>query len=307
MKTILITGFDANYFNYGVDLIRSIRNFKELEAFDIGVLDLGVTPDQLAALETLAVKIQKAFWNIEFAAIPEYERTKPGFKAMVARPFLPDYFPGYDNLLWIDADIWLQSPQGVLDFVTRLQTDELCAVPELDTSYVKFSKRPKNWLLEKDCFKECFDEELSEFLFLRPQINTGFLALRASAPHWKYWQYYLSEGLKGSFNLIVEQLSLNLAVYKHDLAIARFPSIYNWICHLSGPSFCCVRNRFVTPDPPHMPLLNVHLTNHATRYAYPIKFIDQYGKCLYERDVPLSYTFWEHKMCSYRQPGAVRP
>lgn len=199
-------------------------------------------------------------WDIPFPLRDEYRRTRPWFRAMVARPFLPDYFPGYDCYLWIDADAWVQDG-GVLQELIKAARDHGCAgVPEIDRSYLKFITDPRIWETERICYRECFPEKLAQKLDYRPQINTGVLAISAASPVWQSWKNYLATGLSETPNRVVEQLAFNLAVWCDGPSIAMLPSTFNWIAGMAPPAFDGRQGLFVNPQPPHEKIRILHLT-----------------------------------------------
>lgn len=179
---------------------------------------------------------------------------------MVARPFLPDYFPGYDCYLWIDSDAWLQDGAALKELINGARHHGCAAVPEIDRSYLKFRTEPRVWGAEQRCYRECFSEELAQRLDFRPQINTGVLAITASSPVWGAWKKYLEIGLKETPNRVVEQLAFNLAIWCDGPPIALFPATYNWIAGMAPPAFDGVRRVFVDPQPPHEMIKILHLT-----------------------------------------------
>ena len=301
LSTIIVIGFDSKYFDLGVELIRSIRVHRDLDVFNIAVLDLGLGTEHKEFLIKCNVYIKTAIWNLDFPNRAHYDEHEPGFRGMVARPFLPEYFPEYDNIFWIDADTWVQSSEAILEMERMLSYYDCCAVPEIDRSYVKFNTLPNAWQSEANSYDDSFDESEASFLRLMPQINTGVLAMRKDCPHWTLWQHYLEMGLRdGCKNRVVEQHAFNLAVYKHDLNIAKFPSRYNWIIGLSTPYYCFEGNYFVEPSPPHAKISILHMTCVAIDKIDEINVMSRDGRKLYK--IPKSgfeYQYWENKVHRY--------
>ena len=61
----------------------------------------------------------------------------PHLRSLTARPFLPDYFPGYDVYIWIDCDAWVQEQFALEWLFYTAASGALGIVPELDRSYDK--------------------------------------------------------------------------------------------------------------------------------------------------------------------------
>jgi len=298
MKTIIVAGFDKRYFDLGQDLIRSIRVHPELDAFDIGVLDLGLTKEQRRSLDESNVYVKEAFWNLDFPARKFYDEHEPGFKGMVARPFLSVYFNEYDKIIWLDADTWVQNSASILAINESLNHYESCGVPEVDRSYEKFTVNPGAWNAEFKSYRESFPEDVAEMLRFKPQINSGVIGLRKDALHWSLWQKYLQHGLEsGSKCRTVEQHAFNIALYFHNLDFARLPSTFNWLIGNATPYYCFSTNKFVTPNPPYEEISVLHLTCMTIGKAGPFYVIDKFGKKLFTTN-PLrpEYRFWEQKV-----------
>jgi len=87
MKTIIVAAFDCRYFELGSDLIRSIRAHPELDGFDIGILDLGMTREQRLLIDRAKVFVKDAVWNLDFPARKYYEEMSRDSKEWWQRPF----------------------------------------------------------------------------------------------------------------------------------------------------------------------------------------------------------------------------
>lgn len=262
IRTILVIAADAAYFDYARQLLDSLKDRHAIVGFcDLGFYDLGLDQGQREALVNYyGARVVEPGWDIPFPLLEQYSHERPWFRAMAARPFLPEYFPGYDCYIWLDADTWVQDGRALDELVTAAESKGCAAVPEIDRSYKKFREEPLLWELERKCYRESFSEELAARLDYRPQINTGVLAIMSGSPIWESWRAYLSSGLKDSPNRVVEQLAFNLAVYSDNPPIALLPSRYNWIAGMAFPAYDLLRRLFIEPQPPYDPIRIMHLT-----------------------------------------------
>src|SRR5438132_553245 len=102
--TVIVTAADEAYFGYLNGLLSSIERARAGD-IDLLVLDVGLSSGQLAHFKPRVTKVIAPDWDLDFPARP----TMPSwFRAMTARPFIPKYAQGYDRILWLDCDTWLQ-------------------------------------------------------------------------------------------------------------------------------------------------------------------------------------------------------
>lgn len=104
-KIILATGCDAVFYNFLQETLSSWIRLGLPARADIGIVDMGLSAEQIAALEAQGYAIVVPGWTIN---VPQ--ELRDGFMiGNVAKTALRDYFPGYDVYLWFDADAWAQT------------------------------------------------------------------------------------------------------------------------------------------------------------------------------------------------------
>ena len=269
MTFTIVTGANAAYWTILADLINSIRSKPGGRALAISVLDLGLDEEQLTQLEQHVTAIVKPGWDIDF---PDQAEQADWFKAMVARPFLPEHFPGYDAYLWIDADAWVQDLSVLDGYLAAAARGKLAITPELDRcmipDWAQITGRMVGMSLET--YRLGWDEELAKTLARRPMLNSGVFALAAGAPHWAAWRESLRDALQRTSNFMVEQTALNHAVHTHELPASYLPLYCNWLCHVALPWVDKGARRLVEPEAPHQPLGIVHLTHKTKNGDYEL-------------------------------------
>ena len=96
-KDVIVSLADANYYPLLVELIDSIRQFKQSENVAICILDAGLETHQKEKLLQKVEEVKPAEWDIE---VPGYKvKDKEWLKSQVSRAFLPEYFPGFIKIL----------------------------------------------------------------------------------------------------------------------------------------------------------------------------------------------------------------
>ena len=111
---VLITAADARFFDLARELIQSVREKPEGQKVVLAFLDLGCTEEQRAWIYTQVDHLREVDWEFDF---PAREQSPRYLRALHARPFLRQYFPGYETYVWIDADAWLQDWRTIELFV----------------------------------------------------------------------------------------------------------------------------------------------------------------------------------------------
>lgn len=255
---IIISGGDAKYFPLLRACLSSIRDQPEGRDVPLGILDLGLTEDQCTWLRDIGAGIVKPGWDIELhraRQLPEH------YKALIARPFLPRHFPGYELYMWLDADAWVQDWSAVELFRRAAREGAIAVVPEIDRSYRNFFHA---WQEFHDIihasYREAFDQTTADEMVRHPLINSGVFALQPNSPTWEVWAGLIGQGLSRSDNFLTEQNALNIAIYRHGIKKHFLPVTCNWAAHHSTPAWDVARRCFVEPCLPHSKIGILHLT-----------------------------------------------
>ena len=259
---IIVSAADSGYFPLLRDAVTSVRALES--QVPLGVLDLGLAPDQLAWLAAQAARVVKPGWDVEF---PGRERMPETFKAQVARPFLPRHFPGHEMYFWLDADAWLQEWRAVELYCRAAGRDRLAITLELDRAYKRHYKRPKllGMNLVWKTYREAFGWRIADRLGRNPMANCGVFALHRDAPHWAAWQRLLTRVLRRTRFFFAEQTALNYAIFAERLPVNFLPAYCNWAVGDAAPAFDAARGLFVEPYAPHEVIGVMHLAGREQK------------------------------------------
>jgi hypothetical protein len=253
---LIVSGADSGYFPLLRDLVLSIKVLRA--DAPIGILDVGLLPDQRKWLAQHVAHLVTPGWDIVF---PGQAQTPEARKAQFARPFLPRHFPGYETYLWIDADAWVQDWRIVRLYVEAARGGKLAIVPEIDRAYKRHYKRPK-WFgltLTWKNYREAFGWRVADRLGRNPMVNCGVFALRADAPHWHIWGRIIERVAQRTRFFFVEQTALNYAIFAEHLPVDFLPAYCNWMPGDAAPAFDAQRGLFVEPFSPHEVIGIMHL------------------------------------------------
>ncbi|MBL4740860.1 MAG: hypothetical protein JKY12_07685 [Sneathiella sp.] len=280
MKVTIVTGCNTDYAPLTEGLLGSLRQFPQLSEIPVNILDFGLTEEDRTRLEGQCHSVVPAKWDVDFPLIEEWKENHPGYRGLTARPFLPNYFPGYDVYLWIDSDVWVQDPRGVLDYVQAVKRSPCVCVLEQDRSYFKYLRGSNVWRFHRQLYQHLYGEEVAKKMSLRPVINSGIFAMRADAPQWAIWQKTIEGGLKNMqktnrTSFFVEQCAFNMANYLHSCPVSFLPATYNWSMMEGIPLWS--GDKLVEPNPPFDVIRNVHLTGETKTQIQKIRLLDKPG------------------------------
>jgi hypothetical protein len=186
--------------------------------------------------------------------------------AFTCLPFLPDYFPGYDVYIWLDADCWVADWSAIDLFIEGAMRGKLAICPSVDRSYspVYFIK----WLLHRPYqvrsflykhARRAYGKSIAEKMALLPELNTGAFALHRSAPHWEVWARLMEAAAPRARVYGIDQLTAAMMVYQEGLPVELLPAWCNWLCARALPIIDSASGKLMEPYLPHHPIGVMHL------------------------------------------------
>ena len=270
MKTIIVTASDEKFSSLFLGLISSLQQFQPGLCDAIGVLDLGLSESTLAKIREPVTHIVIPKWD--FAIDPKIQNAAPYLRGLSARPFLPEYFPGYDIYLWLDADMWLQQSYAVNWFFRAAATGDMGIVPEVHQSYVLTDDAT---LWRKKRLYEYFGDRAVALCDKYNSYNAGAFALQATSPHWNTWARYFETGLRAAPHRVNDQIALNYAIWNGDITIHPLPAVCNWCCHLALPVINIEAKIFCEPHIPNRPIGIMHLAAGSKDSVFNAKHGDR--------------------------------
>ncbi|MFS8907272.1 TylF/MycF/NovP-related O-methyltransferase [Synechococcus sp. OH2] len=260
-STIVVTSADSKFFELVQGTILSIREKPQGYSVDIGFFDVGLTPEQLQWISQYVDHVVEPSWNYD---IPNSNSYPNYLKALLSRPFLPEYFPGYEVYIWIDADAWVQEWSAIELLELGAIHAGFAIVPELvNTLFDPFPFSHQSFHLSR--YMRYFETTYNH-LYIRPTLNAGVFSGKDQAIHWAVWKERSRQAISMSLDLYSDQYALNVALY-NDLGLGSFqvlPLICNWTAHSQLPKWDRERKLWVEPWKPHSPIGILHIT-HKTK------------------------------------------
>jgi Lipopolysaccharide biosynthesis proteins, LPS:glycosyltransferases len=234
-KNVIVSLADANYFDLLLELVESIKSFKESSEVAICILDAGLTKEQLEILSKKVDEIKKAEWDID---VPGYKvMGKEWLKSQVSRAFLPKYFPNYNKYLWIDCDAWVQDWSSIDLYFKACENGKLGITQTMGPGYKIMSKVKwifgKIALIKSQNFKHAIKSKIAlneaRKLAFAPHINIGVFSLEKDSLCWSNWQNNLTKTLSSGQVFGSEGLAINMSVYIDEIDTEFLPLNCNWI------------------------------------------------------------------------------
>lgn len=256
MRVAVVTASNDAYFDSLVLLLQSLRGFERYGDIRYHVLDVGLNDTQTRQLREQGCVLTQPGWDVDVSpwkGVPEW------FKAMTARPFLPQYIADAELLLWLDADIWVQDQDMLYDYVRVAKTGKLAVCLEMDRSYDNVFLRNASKEIYHDNLLKYYGEEAANRLIHLPMMNCGAFAMLRDHPLWKLWQDTMRGAVKKHCSNFLEQTALNVAVFSGDTPPHFLPARHNWMACHAVPMLDETSGTFVEPGLPHDRLGLVHL------------------------------------------------
>jgi hypothetical protein len=270
VRVIIVSASDARFMPFLQALIATLPTRLDDHRLSLGCLDLGLTEEDRAWLAARGWECVKpdTHLGVPLAAHSAVDRS------YLARPFLPTYFPGHDVYVWIDSDLWLQSPQVLQAYVDGALAEGMAVTHEREASY-----RLQLWLYGWTAkhFMLGLGASAAAALMLRPHLNAGFFAIHANAPHWRAWASSYADAIRRTGALFpYDQFALNHAIYGSGLGRPRLPTRIlppgnNWICDRGIPMWNDDTGRFCMPRAPYETIGAMHLAGPAKRTRYRVR------------------------------------
>ena len=268
-KIAIISGADKNYYPFLKNLIMSLEKTKCLEIADLCILDVEKNSIYLEEVSNYIHKTKKAKFSLKLS----FSGEKSWFKLLTERPFIKDYFPGYEKYIWLDADTEVLSIDAIKNLIEATNISELAIAPEVSESYVfnntKFGIQKifssiykiSGWSFKN--YNKYFRKGLGEELFFKPLFNNGVFCLKSESTLWNLWKEEYQGALdkaKSSYGIKTDQLSLNKIIYENFTKVSILDSTNNWIIQ-KAEDLIKVDNLFLTPSFPRRKVNILHYTN----------------------------------------------
>ena len=263
-KNLIVSSADDKYFDLLIELINSIKTSNKDDLYDIAVLSIGLSDKNQKILKDLNINFKDPIWNVK---VPSYKILgRDHLKTQVARFFLDDYFPGYENYIWMDSDIWINDFQGFELYLKGSEKSGFAITPQVDRAYHKlmhikwFGIFPIkiNSINYKNISKSISRRVGREFAAYAT-LNAGCFSYNYKFEGMKIIRKNLQQASQKGRIFGSDQVALCLSVFRDKIGAELLPAYCNWMCDYHLPKYSLKSKRFVEPYLPHNPIACMHL------------------------------------------------
>jgi lipopolysaccharide biosynthesis glycosyltransferase len=267
MRVLFVTAANEPYAELLRELVQSLHAWDRPLHTALACFDLGLDAASRQWIGQYAEHIVTPGWDL---AVSEHIRaTQSHLRALTARPFLRDYFPGYDMYLWIDSDCWVQEQEALKWYIAAASHGAMAITPEVHHAYIQ-RQAIHQW--RADRLRACFGPDIAQQLNWNPYFNAGVFALRDNAPHWALWRQAFEHGLEATQGRVCcDQTALNHMLWTHGGPVNPLSATCNWLCHLRAPGYDVDRQRFCEPTALWHPLGILHLVADTKSLAVQVR------------------------------------
>jgi hypothetical protein len=267
---LIATGADAGYFNLLRELMASIKDQARAPPVALGVINGGLTPTQLRSLSDSGAKVVAA---PDFETVGRAIRARPALAVNLGKLWLDRLFPGYDTIVWLDADTWVQDWAAIELLTGAAQAGALAIVPGSGRAWELQTEM--RWVLGgflgglgqlrsfnfKNARHAGLPLSICRHIGVRALLNAGVFALRANAPHWEMMRRWQARILRHGKPFSSDQLAMACAAYVDGLAYELLPA---WCNYVAPRRVDPVRAELVEQYYPYRRVGVVHLSAQRT-------------------------------------------
>lgn len=270
-RVLVVTASDARFMPYLKNMLESLRPSLAAPNVSLACFDIGLGP---------AERVWLARWSAQVVTPGAHlgvrsDQHGPALRSFLARPFLPEYFLGYDVYMWIDSDVWFQDQNAFAAYVAGALAHDMAVTHERERAY-RFQPRLFGWTSKH--FALGYGLGRGAYLLSRRHLNAGMFAIRAGAPHWAEWARRYAAAIGRTDKLVPhDQFALNQAVHGDPLRrgpkldVAMLGPTHNWICDRGPPMWNDAERAFCEPYPPYRRIGALHLAGPAKGKSYSIR------------------------------------
>ncbi len=285
-RVAVVSAADQKYYPLLLECLASVKQAWPDSAAALTLCAIGADLDaqQVGGLERRNIKFAEI--RNDFSLSRARLRGRKYLLASLVRACLPEYFPGYEIYVWMDADSWLCDFAAMDLYLQAARQGKLGIVANFDR-YTEQAFTADGWLFKwarirnfyaKNAARSGLSREEFQHLAARPCLYSGNFSLHSDAPHWSCYQKNLRRVVSRGRIFGSDQLALGMTVYLDGMPAELLPRWCNWTS-VARPKYDRENQRFVEPGLPNYPIGIMHLTGQDLMrldrsYKVPVEDLD---------------------------------
>ena len=282
----MVSSADQKYYPLLLECLESLKQTWPGSAGELTLCAIGAGLDaaQIKRLEQRNIRF--AALRNDFSVSKAKLRGREYLLTTLVRASLPDYFPGHDIYLWMDADSWVCDFSAIDLYLQAARLGKMGMVANFDR-YTKAAFTADSWLFKwarirnfyaKNASRSGLSAKDMQQLAVKPCLYSGNFSLKADAPHWRTYQANLRRVVSRGRIFGSDQLALGMTIYLDALPVELLPRWCNWTS-VEAPKYDPEHKRFVEPGLPNYPIGVMHLSRRDVMRAdrsctVPIEHLD---------------------------------
>ena len=260
-KNLIVSTADKNYEHLLLELYESQST---LENYDFAVLDCGISEKCKNFLTEKNIQFVKPKWEVE---LPSFKiRGREYLKSSFSKFYMQEYFPGYENYIWLDSDTWINCEKTFGLYELGAEKKGFAVCPQVDRASPSLLNI--KWLfnfpikINSINFKNISrsgSKKLGKKYAGFYTLNGGCFSYNSKYVDIKIIRKNLVNFSKKGRIFGTDQVALALSMFEDRLEFELLPSYCNWICEHHMPIYCEEKNKFLEPYLPHNNIAVIHL------------------------------------------------
>ena len=239
--TAIVFSCDQTYFFLARGLVLSLKDCGYPNAdTEVVLVDIGCDAEALAWMKENGVAVvpfDPAVLPPSVAAV-----ITPSQRAMAMRPWLPQMLPGFDHIIWLDCDLWLQNGEVVdnLRAGANAAPDAVMLAPGTSHYNARFYIDIEALVsMQRTWYDSCCEPDVAKQIAATVHYSSAVFGMRRASPIWAAWGeevtrvYPVIAARNRHIVHMAELISMNIVLYRTQQFL-RLDPLYNFHCNGAG-------------------------------------------------------------------------
>jgi hypothetical protein len=240
-STAIVFSCDQAYFFLARGLVLSLADAGYPNAdTKVVLIDIGCDADALLWMQERGVMVTP----FDPAPLPQavLDVITPAQRAMAMRPWLPQMLPGFEHIIWLDCDLWLQNGEVVHNLRAGANAAPHAVTIAPGTSHYNarlYSDIEALIVMQRVWYDSCCEPDMARQIAGMLHYSSAVFGMRRSSPVWAAWGeevtrvYPLIAVRQPNAVHMAELIAMNIVIFRTQQFI-RLDPLYNFHCNGAG-------------------------------------------------------------------------